>query len=95
MAKRCPSCEVLYINGVRCHETGCPDAWRDEVRECKWCGTEFKPEDREQQFCDDGCYNSFYDVEQYQPEDESEDDGGDIDAVYDLIRDHGFPHEEK
>lgn len=20
----CPSCEVLYIQGVRCHETGCP-----------------------------------------------------------------------
>jgi len=40
---QCPSCEVLYINGVRCHETGCPDAWKDEVRECKWCGTEFKP----------------------------------------------------
>jgi len=23
--KPCPSCEILYINGVRCHETGCPE----------------------------------------------------------------------
>ena len=21
----CPSCEVLMINGVRCHEHGCPE----------------------------------------------------------------------
>lgn len=26
MAKRCDSCNVVYINGVRCHETGCPRA---------------------------------------------------------------------
>ena len=57
----CISCEVLYINGVKCHETGCPDAWKDYKRECDWCGTEFTPEYDGQQFCDDSCaedYNS-------------------------------------
>ncbi len=55
----CSSCEALRINGVLCHETGCPDAWRDYNRECKWCGQEFKPEDHNQQFCDEACYESY------------------------------------
>lgn len=27
----CDSCEVLTINGVYCHELGCPEAWKDEI----------------------------------------------------------------
>jgi len=23
--KPCPSCQIMYINGVRCHEIGCPE----------------------------------------------------------------------
>ncbi len=30
---RCSQCEVLVINGVACHEHGCPNA----VHECKGC----------------------------------------------------------
>ncbi len=30
---KCSQCEVLVINGVACHETGCPNA----VHECKGC----------------------------------------------------------
>lgn len=56
---RCRSCEVLTINGILCHEHGCPDAWRTETRECKWCGSEFKPEDRNQRFCDEDCAESY------------------------------------
>jgi hypothetical protein len=56
----CESCEVLYINGIKCHEPGCPDAWQDEYRECAWCGSEFKPEERDQRFCDDECQESYY-----------------------------------
>jgi hypothetical protein len=52
---RCPSCEVLTINGVRCHEHGCPDAWREKTRECAECGSDFVPEYREQTFCSDEC----------------------------------------
>ena len=55
----CDSCAVLVINNVICHENGCPDAWKDEVRSCKWCGTEFKPADRWQQFCCDDCAETY------------------------------------
>jgi len=30
---RCDSCEALSINGIRCHETGCPNA----RHECAGC----------------------------------------------------------
>ena len=56
----CNSCEVLSINGVKCHEQGCPDSWRDEVHECKWCGTEFIPDLPFQKFCCDDCAESYY-----------------------------------
>ena len=56
----CKSCVVLTINGVKCHETGCPDAWMDEERDCKWCGCSFKPEDRNQNFCDDQCFIAYH-----------------------------------
>ena len=60
----CNSCESLGINGVLCHEIGCPDAWRDYVRECKWCGRQFSPDDRDQTCCDESCaavYHGFPD----------------------------------
>jgi hypothetical protein len=44
---RCDQCQMLAINGVPCHETGCPNsrstwiesrgAWIKFV-ECFWCG---------------------------------------------------------
>lgn len=60
----CNSCEVLVINGVVCHEKGCPDAYQDEVRECLWCGQEFKPEYKESGFCHDSCYRAYYNLEE-------------------------------
>lgn len=59
MPVTCDSCELLAINGVVCHETGCPNAWRNEIRECSWCGQEFKPERPEQTCCDDTCAESY------------------------------------
>ena len=32
---RCSQCEVLVINGLPCHETGCPN----QTHECKGCDT--------------------------------------------------------
>lgn len=55
----CDSCEVLNINGLNCHELGCPNAWQDIIRECKWCGTRFKPENKVQLFCDQNCSISY------------------------------------
>lgn len=54
---QCNSCRVLYINGIRCHEHGCPDAWLDQTRECSECGCDFAPETRYQTVCDE-CGNA-------------------------------------
>ena len=56
----CHSCEALTINGIYCHEFGCPDAWRDYKRECKWCGQEFVPETEYQDCCDQSCAEAYY-----------------------------------
>jgi hypothetical protein len=55
----CDSCEVLTINGVYCHELGCPEAWKDEKRSCLFCGQIFIPEDKEQLFCDKSCGEEY------------------------------------
>ena len=56
----CDSCDVVVINNIICHEIGCPDAWKDETRECKWCGCSFKPEERNQEFCDTECAEAYH-----------------------------------
>jgi hypothetical protein len=55
----CSSCQVMVINGVRCHEYGCREAWRDEIRDCKWCGSEFEPQEWWTQFCDGACHAAY------------------------------------
>jgi rRNA maturation endonuclease Nob1 len=60
MKTTCNQCEVLYINGIKCHEHGCPEAYKDEKRICKWCGSEFTPEDKNQQFCSEECALDYY-----------------------------------
>jgi hypothetical protein len=57
---RCPSCQILVINGILTHKVGCPNAYRDEVRECKWCGVDFQPEFRAQIFCSPDCGECYY-----------------------------------
>ena len=47
----CNSCEVLNINGVRCHELGCPDSWKDYTIDCDYCESEFQPESKGQSVC--------------------------------------------
>lgn len=56
----CNSCECVYINGIKCHEHGCPEAWRDHKHECKNCGIEFKPEDQYRECCSDSCYCDYW-----------------------------------
>ena len=56
----CPSCEILYINNVRCHEAGCPDAWKDTKRQCFVCGFDFFPEERFQNTCPDCLADAEY-----------------------------------
>ena len=56
---RCWSCEAVMINGLYCHEAGCPEAWKDEQRECSWCGNLFVPEDRMQKTCCPECSEAY------------------------------------
>ena len=60
MKTQCNSCEVLYINGIKCHEHGCPEAWKDEKRSCKWCGSNFVPESKYQNFCSEDCDECYH-----------------------------------
>lgn len=76
MTRRCDSCNPSFVSigglsGV-VHERGCPDAWRDEHRSCKWCGTDFTPEERGQTYCCHDCYAT--DMGLYVPTDEPEED---------------------
>ena len=61
----CNSCVALVINGVYCHETGCPDSHLDskgnmKQKECKWCGSKFTPEEKGQDFCDESCAEAYH-----------------------------------
>jgi hypothetical protein len=56
----CNSCDVLYINGRKCHEIGCPDSWQDYAIECKECGISFYPEERYQDCCSPECSEIYH-----------------------------------
>ena len=49
----CDGCSPAMVNGTLCHEHGCPDSWRDSVRECFECGCDFLPETSGQSVCSD------------------------------------------
>src|SRR4030042_5801297 len=51
----CHSCNLLRINGIVTHEIGCPNAWQDEVRKCKECGSSFIPQESHQNCCSHTC----------------------------------------
>lgn len=54
----CSRCNAVSINGVPCHESGCPNERRE--RECKECGGDFIEETRGQEFCEDACYRHYW-----------------------------------
>lgn len=62
----CDQCSLMTIQGIVCHETGCPNAWRDPLTGepnpvmCFECGTMFAPEDSGQSLCDDNCSEAYY-----------------------------------
>lgn len=64
----CASCEVFYINGVKCHELGCPDSWRDDNRSCEWCDGDFVPKFKEQNCCSADCASDYYGIDVEYPE---------------------------
>ncbi len=60
MASPCSQCQVLYISGHRCHEHGCPEAWKDCALECRECGQDFMPEERHQTCCCASCHRGYH-----------------------------------
>lgn len=70
---KCEHCQELMINGVRCHETGCPDAWRHK-RECDWCGAVFMPNGRSQYCCSEHCYRAYNGMDDLPGEESYQDD---------------------
>lgn len=66
---QCPNCEIVYINGVRCHETGCPTAYEGTIRECKECGAPFQPESKGQDCCSVSCRCAYYNLEEEESND--------------------------
>ena len=58
--RKCESCDSATVNGVFVHEQGCPDMWRNETRECKWCGQKFKPLDKDLYFCGSDCEYAYH-----------------------------------
>jgi hypothetical protein len=55
---RCPSCSASVVNGVYCHEAGCPDSHLFVKGECPWCGQMFQAEEKGQKFCSVECAES-------------------------------------
>jgi hypothetical protein len=85
----CDGCSPANINGVFCHETGCPESWRDHEVECDECGDEFYPESRGERICKD-CIDDaddWFSDEDDEDEDEDEDDeqDDDLDALGDPL----------
>ena len=50
---KCDQCQILVINNVVCHETGCPNSWKGTARKCRSCGDDFKVKSARQQRCRD------------------------------------------
>ena len=71
----CDGCNPSMIQGVLCHELGCPDAWRDTRKECRECGCDFYRTDRWQAQCQD-CIDgdAAMDAEELPEDDDDEDD---------------------
>lgn len=75
----CDGCSPARINGVLCHEAGCPYAWKDHTRECRECGGDFCPTDRHNMVCDDCLL-----AEEWEPDDCEPMSQSDVDALDDL-----------
>jgi hypothetical protein len=50
---KCDQCDMVAIQGIPCHETGCPNAWKDQKRTCVECGIQFPPTRYYQTVCND------------------------------------------
>ena len=62
----CDQCQMVSINGVNCHEIGCPNAKEDYAKRdgCQWCGKELSGDNYyfngQLAFCDEDCCGCYY-----------------------------------
>jgi hypothetical protein len=49
----CDDCAIAVINGVVCHEHGCPSAWKGKPIKCFECGCAFVPSTKNAVVCVD------------------------------------------
>ena len=49
----CDSCDALVINGLLCHEFGCPNITYNN--ECDNCGVLFKTSNKNYSICSESC----------------------------------------
>lgn len=54
----CDGCSPSTINGIICHEQGCPDSWKDKTVDCFVCGCDFYPQEKNNSICED-CENDY------------------------------------
>ena len=60
MSRQCHQCAAAMINGVYCHEIGCPESGKQAFRDCKWCGAKLEgPKKRNRGFCNNDCEKSY------------------------------------
>ena len=59
MSWTCDNYQIAFVNGIKCHEPNCLDAWQDYLKDCAWGGSEFQAEHPEQTFCDVECQESY------------------------------------
>jgi len=61
----CSDCDACVINGVACHEHGCPSSHinlatgKPHIIPCFWCGS---PIPADKTFCDDECAAAYSEV---------------------------------
>jgi len=67
MTIKCDQCAAVVINGIPCHETGCPNSHIDLATnspyqvECKFCGTLCdRPVGTTLAFCSEGCICAYW-----------------------------------
>jgi hypothetical protein len=65
----CDSCQAIRINGILCHETGCPNT----PKECAECGGKFVPGHRWETLCE-SCAESLEAADDWGPIDDDDDD---------------------
>ena len=74
----CNQCEVVSINGVNCHEAGCPEAFKVQST-CKCCEGLFVPEFRGDVTCSHSCYVEYWNQSCFCEDCNCEDDMIDVD----------------